>query len=144
MEKYFTAGQATDDNMAHAHCILYTEGYIHTLRLCNTYCISTASMVARTRLCVTLYVHCLYCVTKVGVYSAVRTQYLHIQFGIASVFKGPHCKLRECPPRGYVTRWSGRISPTFRRRALRLSSGQRKKKKFNWSFKSNPYSPRHC
>jgi len=24
VEKYFRAGQATDDNMAHAHCMLYT------------------------------------------------------------------------------------------------------------------------
>jgi hypothetical protein len=30
-----------------------------TLRLCNTHCFSTATMVARTRLNVTLYVHCL-------------------------------------------------------------------------------------
>ena len=30
MEKYFTAGQATDDNMAHAHCMLDTYGYQYT------------------------------------------------------------------------------------------------------------------
>jgi hypothetical protein len=30
------AGQATDDNMAHAHCMLDTSSYKHTLRLCNT------------------------------------------------------------------------------------------------------------
>jgi len=34
---------------------------IHTLRLCNKYCFSTATMVARTRLKVSLYVHCLSC-----------------------------------------------------------------------------------
>jgi hypothetical protein len=34
-KKYCTAGQATDDSMAHAHCMLGTEGYKHTLRLCN-------------------------------------------------------------------------------------------------------------
>jgi hypothetical protein len=34
---------------------------IHTLRLCNTHCLTTATMVARTRLNVTLYVHCLPC-----------------------------------------------------------------------------------
>jgi hypothetical protein len=33
---------------------------INTLRLCNTHCFSTATMVARTRLDVTLYVHCLF------------------------------------------------------------------------------------
>jgi len=32
----------------------------HTLRLCTTYYFSTATMVARTRLIVTIYVHCLY------------------------------------------------------------------------------------
>jgi len=33
----------------------------HALTLCNTYCFSAATVVARTRLTVTLYVHCLYC-----------------------------------------------------------------------------------
>ena len=33
----------------------------HTLRLCNTHCFSTATMVARTRLNAILYVHWLYC-----------------------------------------------------------------------------------
>jgi len=36
----------------------------HTLRICNTYCFSTAIMVARTHLSVTLYVHCLSCVIE--------------------------------------------------------------------------------
>jgi len=27
VEKYCTVGQATDDNMAHAHCMLNTQGY---------------------------------------------------------------------------------------------------------------------
>jgi len=44
----------TDDNMAHAHCMLETEGYKHTLGMYNTYCFSTATMVARTLLIVTL------------------------------------------------------------------------------------------
>ena len=39
--------------MAHAHYMLDTQGYIHTLRLCNTHCFSTATMVARTRLSIT-------------------------------------------------------------------------------------------
>ena len=38
--------QATDDNMAHAHITLDTYDYKHTLRICNTYCLSTATMVA--------------------------------------------------------------------------------------------------
>jgi hypothetical protein len=40
--------------MAHAHCML--EGYKHILRICSTYCFSSATMVARIRLNVTL--HC--------------------------------------------------------------------------------------
>jgi hypothetical protein len=38
VEKYCRAGQATDDNMAHAHCVLNTEDYKHTIRIYNTYC----------------------------------------------------------------------------------------------------------
>jgi hypothetical protein len=50
VEKYCRVGQAIDDNMEHAECLLD-----------NTYCFPTATMVARTRLNVTLYVHCLSC-----------------------------------------------------------------------------------
>ena len=59
MEKYGRTGQATDDNMAHALCVLDDEGCRHTLRICNTYCFSTATMVARTHVNVTLYILCL-------------------------------------------------------------------------------------
>jgi len=74
VEKYCRAGQATDGNMAHAHCMSMRiawacalhDGYlrlqIHIFRLCNTYYFYTATMVARTRLIVTLYVYYLsYC-----------------------------------------------------------------------------------
>jgi hypothetical protein len=57
VEKCCRAGQATDDNVAHAHCMLNTGGYKHTLTICNTYCFSTATMVPRSRLSVTLYLH---------------------------------------------------------------------------------------
>jgi hypothetical protein len=40
------SGQATDDNMAHVVCVLDTEGYKHTLRICNTNCCRTATAVA--------------------------------------------------------------------------------------------------
>jgi len=33
----------------------------HTHTTCNIHCLSTATMVARTRLSVTFYVHCLFC-----------------------------------------------------------------------------------
>jgi hypothetical protein len=48
------AGHATYDNMGHVQCMLDTSGYKHALRMCNNYCFSTAIMVARTRLYVTL------------------------------------------------------------------------------------------
>ena len=61
VEEYCRAGQATDDNVAHAHCMLDISGYKHILRICNTYCFPTATMVARTRLSVRLCVHFLCC-----------------------------------------------------------------------------------
>jgi hypothetical protein len=33
VEKYCRDEQDTDDNMAHAHCVLDTEGYGHTLSI---------------------------------------------------------------------------------------------------------------
>jgi len=59
VENSFRAGQATDDNMAHTHCILDNQGYKFTLRTWNIYWFSTATMVAWTHLNVALYVHCL-------------------------------------------------------------------------------------
>ena len=49
------------DNVANAHCMMYTEGYKYTLTKCNTYCFPTATTVARTRLDIMFYVHCLSC-----------------------------------------------------------------------------------
>jgi len=53
VQKYCGVGQATND-MAHEHCVLDNKGYKHTIRICNNYCFSTATMVARMRLHVTL------------------------------------------------------------------------------------------
>jgi hypothetical protein len=50
-EKYCRAGRALSAG--------YLRLQIHTLRLCKTQCFSTATIVARTRLNITLYVHCL-------------------------------------------------------------------------------------
>jgi len=61
MEKYYRAGQATDDNMAHAHCMLDTKGCKRPHKTCNACCFFTATVVGRTRLNITLYVHCLSC-----------------------------------------------------------------------------------
>ena len=47
--------------MANALCMLSIKFYKYTLRMRNNHCFSTAKLVARTRLNVTLYVHCLSC-----------------------------------------------------------------------------------
>ena len=39
--------------MAHAFYLLDNQGYRHTIRISNTYCFSTATMVTRTLLIVT-------------------------------------------------------------------------------------------
>jgi hypothetical protein len=57
VEIYCRAGQAADECMVHALCVMDTWGYRYTLRICSIYCFSTATMFARTRLIVTLYVH---------------------------------------------------------------------------------------
>ena len=56
-KKYCRAGQATDDNMAHAHCLLGYQRYKHTFTICNTDCFSTTTMLAGTRIIVSFYVH---------------------------------------------------------------------------------------
>jgi hypothetical protein len=38
VEKYCRAGLSTDDSMAHAPGMTGTQGYKHTLRICNTCC----------------------------------------------------------------------------------------------------------
>ena len=58
---YSKTGHRWQFNTAHAHCVLDTWGYKHALRICNTYCFSTVTVVMRTRLNVTLYVHCPSC-----------------------------------------------------------------------------------
>ena len=59
MAKYFRAGQATWKYGACPFHAGYLRLQIHTLRLCNTHCFSTATMVARKRLIFTFYAHCL-------------------------------------------------------------------------------------
>jgi hypothetical protein len=57
VEKYFRPGQATYHKTVHGCWMLGTQGYKHTIRICNTYCFSTATTVARTHLIVTLRAH---------------------------------------------------------------------------------------
>jgi len=61
VEKYCRAGQATDDNMAHAHC----KGYTHTLRIRSTYYFSAAKKVTRTHLDAT-FIHTLHVLSKIA------------------------------------------------------------------------------
>jgi hypothetical protein len=62
VQKYCRLGQTTDDNIIKRMRIvswITKATHKHTLTVCNTHCIFTATMVARTGLNVTLYVHCL-------------------------------------------------------------------------------------
>jgi hypothetical protein len=56
MEKYFTTGETTDDNMAHGNSMLDTEGYKRTLRLCNSY--SFLNGYATAHQCYIYYLYC--------------------------------------------------------------------------------------
>jgi len=58
--KYCRAGQATNANTAHAHCVLDKYGYMQSRRMCSTYRFSNATLVKRSRLNITLCSHCLY------------------------------------------------------------------------------------
>jgi hypothetical protein len=51
--EYGTAGQATDENTAHALCELDNQGYRHTLSVYNIYCFFTGTVLTRTRLDIT-------------------------------------------------------------------------------------------
>jgi Zn finger protein HypA/HybF involved in hydrogenase expression len=59
-----------NDNTAHEHSMLDTKLYKHTLRICNSHWFSTTTLVARTRLTVTLYAPSLYCTYKQPHYHA--------------------------------------------------------------------------
>ena len=61
MEKYGSDRQVMGDNRGHAHCMLDTKCYEYTLGMCNNYCFTTATTVAKYSLVLRLYVHCLVC-----------------------------------------------------------------------------------
>jgi hypothetical protein len=81
VEKYGTARQATDDitiwRMRFACWIKKAGG--HTHKICNIYSFSTATMVARTRLNVTLYVQCVSCCVVLEGDSGIQSWKLHPQ-----------------------------------------------------------------
>ena len=62
VDKNSRSRHTKDDNMVHAHCVLDNKGYRHILRIRNTSCFSTATMVLWMHLNVTLYVQCLSCI----------------------------------------------------------------------------------
>ena len=62
MLKYCTAGQDTGHNIIHRMrfaCRINRQEYRHALIICNNCSFSSATMVTRTRLSITLHVHCL-------------------------------------------------------------------------------------
>ena len=76
METCCTAGQATDDNMAHAHSMLATNTHAQ-------YVILTAFplqqwLQERASMLRYMYIGCLVIIETVSVYCAVRTKYLYI------------------------------------------------------------------
>jgi len=104
VEKYCRAGQATDENMPHANCILDAQGYKYTVRICNTYCLPNKTMVAWTCLIVTLYVHCL------------SYSFLFLELG-----RRPHCKSGRAACCSALLDWFGKLNnflmalyPTFK------------------------------
>jgi hypothetical protein len=61
VEEYCWAERAIDYNMGHMQCMLDTYCYKHKLRISNTYCFATATMVTEMCSNVPLYVLCLSC-----------------------------------------------------------------------------------
>jgi len=51
----------------------------HTHTICNRHCFSTATMVARTRLKVTLHVHCLSCLLYCTIFVSYSTFHCAVQ-----------------------------------------------------------------
>jgi len=56
---YGRTGRRWQRITAHAHCMLHNEGYRHTLRICNSYCLSTTTKLTRTHVSVTFKSSCL-------------------------------------------------------------------------------------
>ena len=93
--KYCRLRQTTDDNMVHAQYTLDTKGYRNTLRICNTYWFSVATMVARTRLSVMLYVHCPSCSFIIAFHLCTLKSYR--AFLLLSCTHNGSCRPRHLP-----------------------------------------------
>jgi hypothetical protein len=64
VEKHCRVGQATDDTMGHAHCMLGNKPYKHTLWTCYTFCFSTSKQGYTNASHCYVLVHCLCCVFR--------------------------------------------------------------------------------
>jgi hypothetical protein len=78
-------------NKVHAPCMLDDWGSKHKLRICNTYCFSTATMVTRTRLNVMLDVHCRSCLNQYLNVNLLKPPgyVMHQQFNIQQLYALP-------------------------------------------------------
>jgi len=77
-KKSGTAGQAIDKNIIwrkRYSCWITKAADKHALRICNKYCFST-TMIARTRLNMSLYLHCLSFVNIVPQHSSCRGNFI--------------------------------------------------------------------
>jgi len=80
-------------------CMLDTYIYKHTLRICNTYCFSTATMVAWKRLDITSYVQFLSCSTLERYPPCKFTVHLE---GVQDSFYYEMMDMFYCTPRRWV------------------------------------------
>jgi len=87
VEKFCRTGQATDDNMPHAHFTLVTQSYKQTHRIYSTYCFSAATMVARTCHIITLYLHCQPCWMLYLTVHKVTTQRQKFNFTVQKYYR---------------------------------------------------------
>ena len=85
----------------------------NTFRLCNRHRFSTATMVARTRLNVTLYVHCLPCLCiEIWLKSIFCFEFdVNYRYSIMSIAEIPVCQYKLCEQRVYES-GSLQISPS--------------------------------
>ena len=75
-KKYCTAGQTTDD-MAHAHCVLDTQGYKHSAYAMR---ISFPLQKWVCERALILHVHCLYCLMAGLSYNRLQKFYFSFPF----------------------------------------------------------------
>jgi len=84
------------DDMTHAHCIPKVTNPLREYNIC---CFPTTTMVTRTRLNITLYVHCLSCYNKDGVCLLRGTNFIFkvVPIKISVVLFGPTAKAQIIP-----------------------------------------------